>query len=149
MKDRPPRMLRVVRQRESPVHRVLGAALAVIFRTRSFHPPTPVGVRRKSTPVRCLAYPHIRAVKPAHGHAKAVRILAMRLAMPVLVHLVLRWVRLRIVSVGGIRRLSAARIQITRMVGAVGRYAVICCPAANTLVLDRATRAYVGHVKSK
>ncbi|GFF56029.1 hypothetical protein IFM62136_03005 [Aspergillus lentulus] len=149
MKARPPRMLRVARQRGSPVHRVPGAALAVIFHTRSFHPHILVGVRRKSTPVRCLACPHTRAVKPAHGHAKAVRTRAMRLAMPVLAHLVPRWARLRIAFVGGIRRLSAARTQITRMVGAVGRYAVTYSPAANTLVLDRAMRVSVGHVKSR
>ncbi|KAF7136760.1 hypothetical protein CNMCM5793_006229 [Aspergillus hiratsukae] len=142
MKDRPPRMLRVARKRGGPVHRAPGAALAVIFHTRSSRPPIPVGVRRKSTPVRYLACPHTRAVKPAHGLAKAVRIRAMRLAMLVLVRLVPRWARLRIVSVGGIRRLSAARIQITRTVGAVGRYAVTCFPAANTLVLDRAMRAF-------
>ncbi|KAF7170764.1 hypothetical protein CNMCM5623_003304 [Aspergillus felis] len=134
MKDRPPRMLRVARQMGSPVHRVPGAALAVIFPTRSSLPPIPVGVRRKSTPVRFLACPLTRAAKPAHDHAKAVRIRAMRLAMLVLVHLVPQWARLKIVSVGGIRRRSAARIQITRMVGAVGRYAVTYSPAANTLV---------------
>ncbi|GFG01917.1 FKBP12-associated protein 1 [Aspergillus udagawae] len=137
------------RSRVWSLHRVPGAALAVIFHTRSSLPPIPVGVRRKSTPVRYLASPHTRAVKPAHGHAKAVRIRAMRLATLVLVHLVPRWAQLKIVSVGGIRRLSAARIQITRMVGAVGRYAVTCSPAANTLVLGRAMRASVGHVRSK
>ncbi|RHZ63816.1 hypothetical protein CDV55_105125 [Aspergillus turcosus] len=129
-------------QMGSPVHRVPGAALAVIFHTRSSRPLIPVGVRRRSTPVRYLAFPHTRAVKPAHDRAKAVRIRAIRLAMLVLVHLVPRWARLRIVSVGGIRRLSAARIQITRMVGAVGRYAVTCSPAANTRVLGRAMRAF-------
>ncbi|KAG2014757.1 hypothetical protein GB937_006476 [Aspergillus fischeri] len=149
MKDPPPRMLRVARQRGSPVHRARGAALAVIFHMRSSRPHILVGVRRKSIPVRYLAFPHTRAVKPAHGHAKAVRTRAMRLAMLVLAHLVPRWARLRIASVGGIRRLSAAGILITRMVGAVGRYAVTCCPAANTLVLDRATRAYVGHCPEK
>ncbi|RHZ67961.1 putative NF-X1 finger transcription factor [Aspergillus thermomutatus] len=126
MKDRRPRMLRVARQMVSPVHRAPGAALAVISRTKSSHPPTPVGVRRKSTPVRYLACPHTRVVKPAHGHAKAVRIRAMRLAMLVLVHLVPRWARLRIVSVGGIRRLSAARIQITRTAGAVVETEMLC-----------------------
>lgn len=149
MKDLPRRMLRVARQRGSPVHRARGAALAVISHMRSSRPHILVGVRRKLIRVRYQAFPHTRAVKPAHGPAKAVHIRAMRLATRVLAHLVPRWARLRIVSVGGIRQPSAARIRITRTVGAVGRYAVTCCLAANTRVLDRAMKAYVGHVKSK
>jgi hypothetical protein len=78
---------------------VLGVVLVAIFRIRISLPITPVGVRKKLIPGRFQVCLHTPVVRHALGLARAVLILAIRLAMLVLVRLVLPWVRHRIVSV--------------------------------------------------
>lgn len=99
MKAQLPRGLLVQKTDRKVLLLVLGVVLVAIFRIRTSLLITPVGVRKKLIPGRFRVCLHTRVVRLVLGLARAVLILAIRLAMLVLVRLVLPWARHRIVSV--------------------------------------------------
>ena len=118
----------------------LGVVRGVTFISKIFPRATLAGVRKRSILDHFPVYLRTRVVRLVHGLARVAPILVTRLVMLVLVHLVLLWVRYKIVSVAVIRRRSVVGIPIMRMDGAVAKSVVSCCRAGNIHVHFRVMR---------
>ncbi|THC94904.1 hypothetical protein EYZ11_005626 [Aspergillus tanneri] len=125
---------RVWSMAEKPMLLGPGVALAVTLPKKCFPRLTPAGARRRLTRALFPASLHIRADKHARGLVKAAHIVVIRPAMLGLASRVLPWVRHRIASAVGIRRLSVVKTPTTRMDGVVARSVGICCLAVSILV---------------